>query len=190
MTEREEGMPIELLNQLLRLDREAGQLFWKARKPSLFRSGKRPAEHVCANWNSRYAGTPALSSVDGSGHLTGRIFDKLFYAHRVIFAIENGRWPEGFIDHISGDPSDNRPENLRDVTHQENHRNQRLRKNNTSGSLGVNFHKARNKWQASITVNYRAIHLGFFLTREEAIKARKDAQKRYGFHSNHGGVAS
>lgn len=190
MTKHESGISIELLHRLFEIDKKEGRLFWKPRDSSLFWPKKRSAEHACANWNSRYAGKPALNSVDGSGHLTGRIFDKLFHAHRVIFAMDHGVWPTGSIDHINGDPSDNRPENLRDVTHQENHRNQRLRKNNTSGSIGVNFNKARNKWQASIMVDYKAIHLGFFLSKEAAIEARESAQKKYGFHANHGEVTS
>lgn len=49
-----------------------------------------------------------------------------------------GKIPNGCqIDHINGDRSDNRPDNLRIVTHAENGRNQCLRKTNTTGKMGV-----------------------------------------------------
>ena len=46
-------------------------------------------------------------------------------------------------------------------------------KNNTSGVVGVTWHKIRKKWTAFIKINYKQIHIGSFDTKEEAIKARK-----------------
>lgn len=191
MLDREKAISIEMLFELLEIDVDAGRLKWKSRPVSHFSASKtRTAEHVANNWNSRYAGTPALNCLDSSGHLCGRIFDQLIYAHRVVFAMTRGHWPSMSIDHINGDPSDNRPCNLRDVSHLENHRNQKIRKNNTSGVLGVSFNQLRKTWGASIMVSGSGVHLGAFKTKEAAIAARAAAEKSFGFHENHGRKAA
>ena len=83
------------------------------------------------------------------------------------------------IDHINRNPLDNRRENLRIVTVQQNCMNQGIRKTNKSGVAGVCWHKNVNKWQAKIAYKYKQIHLGCFDTLEEATKARKDAEEEY-----------
>lgn len=50
---------------------------------------------------------------------------------------------------------------------------------NTSGYKGVSYHKKNKKWQASITVNYKRIYLGYFTNKQEAIEARLAAEKKY-----------
>ena len=81
--------------------------------------------------------------------------------------------PKGYeIDHINLDTLDNRLCNLRVCTHQQNQCNQPLQKNNTSGVTGVRFYKARNKFCARIKVCQHDIHLGYYLTFEEAVQAR------------------
>lgn len=191
MTNAESHIPIHILRELIELDLETGNMLWRARRPDHFvGSDLRSAEHICNNWNGRNANTPALASVDGSGHLTGRIFGKLVYAHRVVFAMKTGHWPVHSIDHINGDPSDNRWENLRDVPHIENLRNQVTRKNNTTGVNGVSFNKRLGKWMAHICVKGKYTHLGFFLAKEAAVSARQLANIEFGFHQNHGRAAS
>lgn len=191
MLNREASLPVSVLRELLTLVPETGRLFWKPRSAKFFKgTARRTPEHAAANWSSRYAGTEALTAKQSSGHLHGRIFDQRFYAHRVVFAMTRGHWPNESIDHINGDPTDNRPGNLRDVCHRVNHMNQNPRKNNTSGCMGVTFNKRLQKWQASITLNYRSVHLGFFEHKVEAIQARKLAQKNAGFHENHGEKAA
>lgn len=187
MLKVEQGMPPALLWELLLLDVERGLLYWRERSVAHFTpTATRTAEHMAKLWNNRYAGMPALGSRDASGHLTGRIFGQLVYAHRVVFAMVHGQWPTLSVDHINGGPADNRPSNLRDVAHIENHRNQRLRKNNTSGVLGVSFNKRLGKWSAHITLKGTYTHLGFHESKDAAIAARKTAEAEYGFHENHG----
>ena len=51
--------------------------------------------------------------------------------------------------------------------------NQRIQKNNTSGYVGVTYHKKGiAKWHSSIGINYKVIHIGLFITKEEAVLAR------------------
>ena len=80
--------------------------------------------------------------------------------------------PPGWeVDHVSGDGLDNRRENLRLVTRQQNMHNQRLRANNRSGVKGVHWNKRLSKWRADIAVDGANVYLGLFATLEEAADA-------------------
>lgn len=99
--------------------------------------------------------------------------------HRLIMdCIEENRE----VDHINGNPSDNRKENLRIVSHQENTWNQKMRTNNKSGITGIWYDKREERtkhWVAEIKVNGKKIALGSFSTKEEAIQAREFAENQY-----------
>jgi len=137
------------------------------------------------SWNTKHAGKIAGTS-DPLGYRIILIHRKPYKAHRVIWAIINGAWPHGHIDHIDGNPSNNRIENLRVVTSRENGRNMRRRRDNTSGATGVYFRSHIQKWVARIWANDRDNHLGVFETQKDAIAARKNAERAHGFHYNHG----
>ena len=83
------------------------------------------------------------------------------------------------IDHINHNPLDNRRDNLRICTQQENDFNKSIQCNNTSGVPGVYFVKRRNKWQAQIKINRKNIFLGYYNTIEEAAEARRLAEIEY-----------
>lgn len=83
------------------------------------------------------------------------------------------------VDHINRNPLDNRKCNLRICTQQQNQTNHGVSSNNTSGTTGVYWSKAKNKWNVRIQVNYKQIHLGYFDTLEEAIEVRKKAEIEY-----------
>jgi HNH endonuclease/AP2 domain len=164
-----------LLRQLIRLDERTGKLFWLARKfPS--------------SWNTRLAGKEAFLADNGNGYKVGTIFNKKYYAHRVAWAVAHGEWPNGHIDHINHDRSDNRIANLRVVTHAENSKNQSLRSSNTSGVTGVSFAKAKSKWIASICRNGKQVSLGYFDNLADASHARQLAARNAGYHENHGRI--
>ena len=99
--------------------------------------------------------------------------------HRFIWEINFGKIKDGFIDHINGKRFDNRKENLRVVLQVQNSYNQGLRSTNTSGIKGVRYNSQKNKWEARINHNYKSIHLGLYDNKEDAIKARKDAEEKY-----------
>ena len=174
----------ELLRKLLRYE-AGGKLFWRARTPDMFADGNYTAERSCNNWNARLAGKEAFAS-DCSGYRHGAIFCRPLYAHRVIWAMETGAWPEFEIDHINGVRDDNRIENLRGVTRQDNGKNMKMPCTNTSGHMGVYWDNARGKWVAYIKVRRVKIHLGYFSDKSDAIDARKSAEIEHGFHENHG----
>ena len=77
-----------------------------------------------------------------------------------------------FIDHIDNDKLNNNISNLRWATNQENQRNAKLRKDNTSGTKGVTFDKSKNRWKAQIQIDGIINHLGYYLSLEEAKQAR------------------
>ena len=95
------------------------------------------------------------------------------------------------VDHINGDPLDNRMSNLRDVTQGENCRNLSLSKRNKSGCSGVNERKGvkGSTWQVQIKPHGTTLNLGTFKTLAKAIEVRKAAEVRLGFHKNHGKAA-
>ena len=102
------------------------------------------------------------------------------YLHQFILSIHNIMVPEGCeIDHINRNPFDNRKSNLRVVTHQENMMNLSLMPSNKSGVSGVRYKKQENKWCSTLTYNGNRIFLGYFIDKEEAIKARLIAEKKY-----------
>lgn len=98
-------------------------------------------------------------------------------AHRVIYFLSTGIDPDDYdIDHIDRNPLNNNPANLRLATKPQNAQNAKTPKNNTSGYKGTYWNKKVNKWQASISINKRLVHLGVFSTLEEAVAARNEAE--------------
>ena len=113
-----------------------------------------------------------------------------YQAHRVIWTMFNGPIPEGLqIDHINGDSLDNRIENLRLVTAEQNQKNTKLLVNNTTGISGVNWNKQRNKYQARINTKGNRINLGWFEDFFEACCARKRAENIDGLYTERNGRA-
>jgi hypothetical protein len=89
------------------------------------------------------------------------------YLHRVLMNAPNGVQ----VDHINRNPLDNRKANLRLATVTQNLWNQGVSKRNTSGTKGVAFIQQRQKWRATIMVNGKNRHLGYFARREDAAAA-------------------
>ncbi len=137
---------------------ESGQLFW-LKGP---RSGQRVGDPNCIS-KDRY--------------LRIWISGKCYLAHRLAWFYMTGEWPPYQVDHENLDKSDNRWKNLRPASHAQNNANHRVRKDSKTGLKGV--WKAKNRWQAQITVNGEKIHLGTFDAKEEAAEAYRVAAEMY-----------
>lgn len=83
------------------------------------------------------------------------------------------------VDHINGNPLDNRKVNLRLATRQQNQFNRRHQKNNKLGVKGVCWCRRAKKYRSTIKLNRKVIHLGYFPSLEEADKAYRDAEVKY-----------
>jgi hypothetical protein len=94
-----------------------------------------------------------------------------YWVSRVIWLYEHGEWPTGQVDHIDGDPSDNRK--IREVTNSQNQRNAKRRSDNTSGHKGVSWSKVCKKWHAYIYVEGKLKNLGYFHDINDAISVRE-----------------
>lgn len=109
-----------------------------------------------------------------NGYVSVSINGTKYLYHRLVYLLKTGSLPPKNydIDHINGDRSDNRFENLRAVTRSENNFNQRLAsKNNKSGYLGVSLHRSSGLFRATIFVEYKQKCIGYFKTAEEAYTA-------------------
>lgn len=168
------------LSDLLSYCPDTGDLTWLPRPREMFRN-----KQSFMAWNARYSGNRAFSTMNGAGYRHGSIFGKFHLAHRVALALVNGGWPDE-VDHINGDRTDNRLENLRDASRTENARNMRRHSRNTSGVTGVFWHKQRGKWAARIMMDGSYYSLGLFANISDAIAARKAAEISAGYHENHG----
>jgi hypothetical protein len=106
---------------------------------------------------------------------------KHFALHRLVVERMLGRSLTGadVIDHIDGDGLNNRRANLRLCTTSQNGANRGKQSNNTSGFKGVSWHKASNRWRATINVNGKHKHIGNFETPEAAYKAYCEAAAYY-----------
>lgn len=179
------SITVDALRSVLRY--EEGKLFWLARGIDMFSHCKNPSRH-CDTWNAKFAGKEAFTADDGGGYRRGTIFGRHYRAHQVVWALVHGVWAK-VIDHVDHDKSNNDIHNLRSVSAKENARNLGVSAANTSGVVGVSFLKASDKWKAQIKISGRTIHLGEFVEKFDAILARLNAERTYGFHINHGRVA-
>lgn len=133
-------------------------------------------------WMVDRRGTARAGGIAGSP-TTGRytvigIDGVLFRAHRLAWLLSYGYMPDQFIDHINGEPSDNRISNLREATPGQNQQNMKSAKSNSrSGVLGVGWHPTDEKWRARIRVDGKLIFIGNFDTKEAA-EAAYVAKKR------------
>lgn len=165
---------IAYLRQRLSYDADTGELRW------------RDCPAAGERWNSRWAGRIA-GSVKPDGYTAVCVNYRMMRAHRVVWAMHHGFWPELDIDHINHDRSDNRIANMREVSRRRNCKNQSLSKANTSGHTGVSWCKRTQRWLAQVHPNRQAVFLGRYARLEDAVAARKAADVKYGFHDNHGG---
>ncbi len=113
------------------------------------------------------------------GRLSVRVAGVTYYAHRLAWLYVNGEWPDGYIDHINGDPADNRIANLRVVTMAVNNQNRRSprKDNRSSGLMGV-YRRNSGNWCSAIRLDGKQYHLGTFASADLAHAAYLVAKRR------------
>jgi len=111
-----------------------------------------------------------------NGYAVARIDKKVTRMHR--FILSETLTANDVVDHINGNPLDNRKANLRICTSKENSRNARVGKNNKTGVTGVRKMKS-GKYHARICVDRKEVNLGFYDKFEDAVKARKIGEKKH-----------
>lgn len=128
-----------------------GVLYWKVRKS-----------------RNTHANSPA-GCLNSKGYLQVKVDGYAFRVHRIIYLLQTGAWPNGEIDHINGDKTDNRMENLYACTTRQNQQNRAVHR---KGKLpGVYFNKGSKKWGACIQINGKTKHLGYYQTELDGYQA-------------------
>lgn len=112
--------------------------------------------------------------VDAKGYWRLRVNGKRYLAHRLAFFYVNGVWPVHEVDHINCVRTDNRWENLREATPQQNKHNTKCHADSKTGIKGVDI-SSSGKWRARIRIDGKEKHLGNFHSVAEAVSAYRQA---------------
>ena len=156
--------PLEELKEYLDYNPDTGILTW-IKKPT----------------NSVKVGQVAGGSKGSHGYIAIQFKGQMYLAHRIAYYMYHGIDPlENLVDHEYGDRSNNKIKDLRLASNAQNQMNHiKLRSDNTSGVIGVSWAKDKKKWGANIQKNGVQKHLGYFTNKEDAIKTRREAEKKY-----------
>jgi hypothetical protein len=161
-------LTVERLKEVLMYEPESGRFIHLPRPGS---------DQPTKTWNTRYAGKIA-GRVRSDGRRQLCIDKKFYLAARVAWLYMTGKWPNPEVDHENTDCGDDRWDNLREASRQQNACNTRLRHHSKAGLKGVRWHRKNKKWEAKITVHSRQIYLGCYITKEAAHQAYCSAAAR------------
>lgn len=154
---------IEELRQEVEL-REDGEMFWKVGKQRIKK------------------GSPAFATTTSDGYKKGMFRGVRLLAHRVVWALHHGHWPDNWLDHINRNRSDNRIENLREVDAALSNHNRKVR---TNRYIGVTKSVHGKRFIAQIQHNGKHHYIGLFELEEDAARARDNrAKELYGKNAN------
>lgn len=156
------------VRDLLTYDPLTGEFTWNKTRGGVARAGSK-AGTIRANGYCRV-------NVNGAYH----------YAHRLAWLVTHDRFPEDQIDHIDGDPGNNRICNLREATGGENSRNQRVHSDSETGIKGVYFNKRRGKFASRIMRDGVVTWLGSYEKIDDAAAAyQRAAEQIHGAFAHH-----
>jgi len=169
--ETEMSRPVEETLPLA-LEYRDGKLFWREGWPT--------------NRTGQEAGYLETKSDTANGYVRVYHRGRLYQAHRIVWLLHHGKWPDGEVDHIDGCHNNNRIENLRDVSPRENMYNRPMYKCNSTGYKGVYLLKSgrhAGRISATISKDKKPYWLGYFRTKEDA--ARAYDRKAIELHGEH-----
>lgn len=109
------------------------------------------------------------------GYIIISLNNKRFLGHRIIWRLHYGKWPNGCLDHIDGNPRNNNINNLREVSRRQNQQN--LKCHRFGHKLGTCFYNKLKKYAARLKIKHTNFHLGFYNTQSEAHEQYMNACK-------------
>lgn len=151
---RLDSLKQERLKEVLEYSPDSGKFVWRIKRPNSFIGAE-------------------AGYIQTSGYRAITVDNVKYPAQRLVWLYVYGRFPEPgkVIDHINWDKQDNRLSNLREVPHQVNQYNR-------ANTKGYFWDSERELWGAQIKINYKAVHLGRFKTKQEALDAYERAKAR------------
>lgn len=152
-------LTVERLKELLTYDPETGY-FTRNNNTGKFKAGS------TSGWTN------------GLGYYFLSIDGKTYLGHRLVFFLELGDWPKE-VDHIDGNPSNNKRSNLRIVTSAQNSWNTVKHKDNTSGYKNVFWSNEHQKYRARFMINGKNIEVGLFDDPKEASEKVSEIRAKY-----------
>lgn len=115
-------------------------------------------------------GEPA-GGIQSHGYVSVKVLGRLTRTHHIVWFLTQGHWPEQPLDHIDGNKLNNSPDNLRQVSQNQN-RKAYAKTYGAVGYRGVSFKKDTGKYMAKASNNGRETFVGCYDTPEEAAIAR------------------
>jgi hypothetical protein len=115
---------------------------------------------------------------DDEGYWRVCVNGRNYLVHRLAWLYVYGAMPPKLVDHINGDPSDNRISNLRLADHALNNQNNRRAKSTKKSGTLIGVKWSQNRWVARISVDGKQQHIGRFQTEQEAHAAYVEAKRR------------
>ena len=157
--------PLEELKEYLDYNPDTGIITWKKAKQGI-RVGQVGG---------------AISSDNRKSRMQIYFNCTCYMLHRVAYYIYHGVDPlEKMVDHKHNPKTNNKIDNLRLANNSQNQMHRvNLNRNNTSGVIGVYWNKKAKKWYSKIYYHSSQKHLGYFINKEDAIKARREAEIKY-----------
>jgi len=156
----------ELL-EVMDYDPITGIFIWKkCRKPQL--NGK-PVGYSCRK-----------------GYLLTEVANQKYFLHKLAWYYVTGSYPTGIIDHIDTDKTNNKINNLREATINQNVWNMSISRRNTSGVKGISYDPQRKKWRATLMVDRKEVlHKRFDLLSDAEDAIREAREKFHGEYARH-----
>jgi hypothetical protein len=144
-----------------------GSLYWKATRCAAAKAGEK------------------AGCINRRGYLVVGLNFKKYLVHRIVWVM-HGNEPAPVIDHINGNTLDNRIENLRSCTHQENMRNSKRSRLNTSGIKGVSWSERDKKWVGYVQHQKKLHRVGAFASKTKCAAAVSELrEKLHGAFARH-----
>jgi len=173
------NLSVSFIRSILNYDPISGIFTWKQRQ------GEGRGVSI---FNALYAGLPAGTIVSSNKSKTNYIAIKLngksYKAHRLAFLFMGENLPDE-VDHLDHDGTNNKWENLRASNRLDNMKNLPIQKSNKTGVIGVNWHKAANKWQArAVDCSGKRVDIGRYDSFEDAVSARKKYEVEFKYYKN------